>query len=308
MAKQSVLSNVQSFQFKGIALMGNLTEWSDTRQPTLAVHRTLKRDGGTVEYMGREPHRFRGSLVFLGANWRTDFNNLLSSVDDDPTGLLVHPTLGQMQCACEGVTDARVVPGQMIDTYTVPISFIENNVDQKLSRLAAQGVGTKQQQVTADTSALTTATASLPSSSVAVGSLVSEANAYASAAGTSAFSATPDPSLPTRLAAVATNASAAIAAIEADTAATTDASKYDAIQLATQVYASCLQLADAVAAQQPPMINYTVPGTTNVLALAALFYGTDAPNRVGEILANNRIPKPYAIPPGTVLLMASPTV
>ena len=80
------------------------------------------------------------------------------------------------------------------------------------------------------------------------------------------------------------------------------------MSLAVELYAACVQLDVALAATRPPLINYTLAGSTNLFVLAARLYpGQDATLRAQDILALNRIPNPFAIPAGTVLRLARPT-
>jgi prophage DNA circulation protein len=74
-------------------------------------------------------------------------------------------------------------------------------------------------------------------------------------------------------------------------------------------YASALRLIEALAQQADraiaravPVVSHEVRGVASVYDIATQLYGD--PRRADEILQRNRIPRPYAIPAGTVLRVA----
>jgi hypothetical protein len=69
---------------------------------------------------------------------------------------------------------------------------------------------------------------------------------------------------------------AVISAISSDPAGVGTAAIYDALAAAEIVYAACQDLADAVMAARPPIIEFIVPGPTSIAVLAAQRYGSDA--------------------------------
>jgi prophage DNA circulation protein len=303
-----VLTGVSSFRWKDLDLAGNLVSWNDTIRVRLAAHVYLKRTGAEIEPMGAEPGHFTMRLCFLGSDWAKQYRAFVGSVRKDPRGQMVHPLLGTMRVACEGISDAAVTPGSERDSINLTVSFIEDQVDTTLANDQFPGPAAKQGQVSKLATQVTSAIATYATAITAGVALTGAAISFAADAAASASSNTPDPSLEQQLAAVATNAASAIAALLSDPAAVTDASSYDAISLVEQLYAACLALADAVAASKPIIVEYVVPGTTDIATLAAKLYGPDAFDRLDEILTLNRIANPFAIPAGTVLRVATPTL
>lgn len=308
MAK-SVLTGAQAASFKGIPINAQLVDWSDTRKPGLAVHRVLKRDGAIIENMGREPHVVKMNLFYMGQNWLTDFLKLSNSVDEDPTGNLVHPAFGSMPVACQGFEGASVNTETGRDMYVIPVSFIENTIDPKAIPVT-QTVGEANQDVTDNTSSLQSAAESFPTAAIPVSAYVTVALAFSAAALASSVNSLVDSTLLKRLGDVEIKGAAARDAVRADPAATNDAVTYPVIALIEQVYASCLSMNAALKTVKPVLFKYTLPVATHIAVLAARFYGKDGRFRINEIEANNpgKIPNPASIAAGTVLLMATPTV
>jgi hypothetical protein len=137
-----------------------------------------------------------------------------------------------------------------------------------------------------------------------VQALSNGATSYAAAAAASAQGPI-DASLESQLATVALSTAAIIAAISSDPVGLGTAATYDALAAAEVVYAACQDLADAVMAARPPIIEFVVPGVTSIAVLAAQRYGSQAISRIDEILSLNVIPTPTAIPAGTKLILPS---
>lgn len=302
----NVLSGSKIASFKGIILHRYLTSFSDTRKPRLATHEFPKRDGAKNENMGRAPHRTQWQLTFTGPSWIKDFRALCQSIDEDPSGPLVHPVFGQYPATCEGFDHSQVDIAQALDTVSLSLSFVENQLDGELDGTAGQGVAAKQQNVTSVLGELADAIVGY-GSAAAAGALAAvqlAATAYEEAAGDSSMNATTDSSVEPKLDAVAQTVILATAAVLADPAATSNATAYPVLALLEEVYAACLELDEAVLAARPPTVEFVVAGTMHVAALAAARYGAEnAAGRINEILALNDIPDPGAIPAGTVLVL-----
>lgn len=306
-----VLTDVSAFRFKDMDLSGSLVSWNDVLRLRLAVHQYLKRDGAEVEPMGAEPGRFTMRLCFLGADWAKRYRAFVASIRKDPRGQLVHPILGTFRVACEGVSDAAVVPASERDSINLTTTFVEDAVDTTIAAESLPGPAARQGAI-ADRAAkllqlvgIVGAFAPLVS---AAATLAGAASSFAAAAVHAASTDTPDPSLDRRLDDVATAARAAADAALANTTVASDASRYQVLTAIEQLRAECLALADAVAASKPALVVYVVPGTTDVATLAAMLYGKDARGRIDELLTLNRIADPHAIPAGTVLRVAAPTL
>lgn len=301
------LTDAKAFRFKDLDLSGNLVSWNDKIGMRLAVHQYLKRDGAEVESMGAEPGRFTMRLCFLGSSWAKSYRALVASVRADPRGQMVHPLLGTMRVACEGIPDASVVPGDERDSVNLSIAFVEDALDAVALSERFPGPVAQAARVESDAIAVTTAIAGFFTAVAVAQTFTGYALTFAAAARQMFTSDVPDPSLEQRLASVGTAADDTTRAVMADPKATTNASAYAAIQRSQRLYASCLLLMESVSASRPALVTYVVPATASVATIAATLYGADALDRIDEILLLNRVPNPLAVPAGTRLQLSTPT-
>lgn len=307
----AAVTDFQGCSFKGIDLSRFVTDWKDTRQFALAPHRYWKRDGAEIEVLGRKPHEAKLTLAYAGPTWRKDWLPFAASLDQAPSGPLVHPVYGQMPAVCEGFAEAAMNVEFAANVYIVPLTFIEDQIDATLSAQANDPSVAAERAQKRGAALLQRAPKQGP---VADNLLryVTTALGYveaAVAAGQEALSY--GRLLSAQLARVEASAVAARAAVMADLVGGADPASYDTLALIELIYDDCAQLSLATAvASAPALIAYVVPSTTHIAILAARFYGADALSRIDEILANNPglIPNPAAIEAGTELRMAPPTV
>ena len=261
-----------------------------------------------METLGRNPHEVKVTLAFAGPSWRKDWLPIAASIDDDPKGPLVHPVYGRMQAACQGFNSATMNVELAANLYTVPLGFIEDNVDTRLPSQMTTGPAAKQALVQATGAALLKKSPPSGPARTNVFRFITTATGYAtSALAAYEVAAGFDRTLSGQLENVRQDAADARAALRV--AFGSDVTSYETVALAEELYDACVQLDDAVRADGPQLRVYTVPALTNLAALAVRFYGSDGISRMTEILANNagRIPNPAAIRAGTELLMAPPT-
>lgn len=303
-----VLTDAKSFRWKDLDLAGNLMSWNDRIGMRLAVHQYLKRDGAEVEPMGAEPGRFTMRLCFLGENWAKQYRALVATIRKDPRGQMVHPLLGTMNVACEGIPDASVVPGQERDSINLTIVFVEDQVDAQVLSDDSPGPAARKAKIVSIASQVSAISQAAAWGQTAV-NLTTAAISFAVAAESAAASLSDaDVTLDGQLGVVATSSEDAEDAIADDSTYTTPAASFVALSVVEQLYAECLDMLDAVAATKPLILTYTVPAQTDVASIAARLYGKDGLGRMDEILVLNRIANPYAIPAGTVLQVATPTI
>lgn len=308
MGKQ-VLTGAQTVSFAGLDFDANVVGWGDSRKPRMAYHEYLKRDGAEAEYMGRSPFKVRFQVVYVGANWQKDYQRFLSTIDSTPIGTLMHPAIGKINAACDGIDQATVNVETAIDTISFEVSFTESNLDQKLNSTAAGPAG-KQSLAGTYISQLSTVTTAYLTASAAIALYTANAGIYCAAAVATVQGGAPDSTLRTQLANVVANATAARNAIRSDPAYSNDALSFPALSAVELVLDACNQLDDALRSVKPQILQYTVPSPMSLLAISQKFYGRDAASRLDEIRANNqgKIPNPSIVLGGTVLSMAAPTV
>jgi len=301
-----IVTDFQGCSFKGLDLARFITEWKDSRQPALAVHRYLQRDGGEVEPMGRKPHEVKVTLAFAGKTWRSDWLPIAASIDDDPKGPLVHPVYGRMQTACQGFESATMNVETAANLYIVPLGFIEDSVDSRIVSDSAQGPAGKAAVVEATGAALLQRSPAQPQIRGSLLRLVTTASAFASSALDTTLALGSSHILPTVLDAVRQQV---LDTRQVLRATVSDTQSYETLVGIEQLYDACLSLDNALRASGPALFVYVVPSLTSLVALAARLYRADAVARMPEILANNRgrIPNPAAIRAGTELILRRPT-
>ena len=132
--KTSVLpDNTEEFFFKGMRLHGYCTEIADDFQRRLAVHEFDRRPGAMTEDMNTGPIQYRASLVFItdlrkGIDGFSDAKNFKTMLEDNPSGIFVHPIHGERQMTCAGWQNATI-SSSTPNTYTMQVSFIDNTID-----------------------------------------------------------------------------------------------------------------------------------------------------------------------------------
>lgn len=308
MAKSILPKGVAAARFKGIDINVKMTEWTDSRRPRLALHSFLKRDGGLVEPMGREQFRCKMILVYVGETFAEEFKELAKSVDDDPKGTLSHPLFGDMQVACEGFEGATLNIENGKNLYTVPVSFVEDNVDQKLANQLT-GVAAQQQTVENTSNNLLTKITQFASAATAIVNLANAAVSFSTSAFQSQSSFAFTPGLSTALQNLNTLTADAVTAIKDDPASIPEPKCYDTIVLCEQLYDACVQMLSAISVAKPRLITFIMPLQMHIANLAVRLYGADGRARIDEIMSLNpgKIPNPACIPPGTSLLVSQPT-
>jgi hypothetical protein len=279
---------------------------TDSRGPRVVVHEFPNRDGAKVETLGRRPHKTEWQLTFVGVTWLTQLTTLVAAIDASPGGLLVHPIYGQMRVVCQGFDRSVLDIVNATDTVTLPLVFIEDQVDLTLAD--QQGLAALQQQVSTSIDDFNAELGSYnDTGTLSAGStLSSNASSYADAAFTAASTNNVDPSLGAQLGSVGSALSSFEAAIAQDsTAAQSIAQSYNVLAAAEVIYMACLDLADEVAFVTSGATEYVVPGLTSIAVLAAARYQQRAISVLDEILRLNAdvIDDPTAIPEGTRLIL-----
>jgi prophage DNA circulation protein len=333
MARENVIPNGFAFSFQpdngqALVLHGSLASFTDKIRIRLASHNYLKRDGGEQEPMGSDPGRFSFRFCLLDPDPGSFYRAIVQAVRDSPRGLLTHPLLGNIRCACEGVELSHDL-GVSANAPDATISFIEDALDTALNADRDTSPNESSSDTFTAADALDLAMSLLDSAQdaqdfadelqksiakiastdavEAAAAASASSRVYATAAVAAWRSSTPDPSLATRLETVRSDVDTTRDAILAIQLAR-EADRYPVLAAAEQVYASALNLDTAIRSVSPPLITYVVPGLCHVAELAAALYGPDSAGYIEQILTRNRIPNPFAIRAGTLLEVVSPAV
>ena len=94
--------------------------------------------------MGRAAAQLRMTLMFVGQAGFEDAQAFIRGLEINPSGLLVHPIYGKRQATCSGAQGARLAASES-NVYTMPVTFIENNLDKSIIGEQTQGVSAKAQ-------------------------------------------------------------------------------------------------------------------------------------------------------------------
>lgn len=293
-----VLTNADAFSFVTLSnevleLSGALTNWGTESKPGLAAHGIMKRAGVLHQLTATEPRKFSYSCSITGPDVTARFRRILAVIESQPFGRLVDPRLGSTDAVCEGV-QAQEDAGEAVDTIMFSIRFSETGLKD-----APRPTPTAQAQQ-ASTYGASAASLSAPSGGAIAtaganvqtrseGLLLAMAQAEA---GTSSLL-----DVDASLAALVT-AQAQLDALDAPQPAR-DAS--------ARCLASALQARNAFLEGRPALVMLTLDRATSLPALAQQRYGSRSLAAEAEIRRLNRIPRPWAIPAGTRLLLSDPT-
>ncbi len=309
MAKSILPKGIAAAKFKGIDINVRLLEWNDSRKPRLAIHEFLKRDGALVETMGRAPFRCKMEIVFVGEKIADEIRQFAASLDENPKGTLSHPLFGDIQVACEGFDGTLNIENGK-NLYGVPVSFVEDNVDQKLSSQTT-GVASQKQQVENTTDSLTTKITQYAAAATAITNLCNAALSFSVSAFDNQISFVSGAGLDNQLAELQKLTTEAVEEIRGanELDDLPEAACFDAVMLCEVLYDACSQMLAAISASKPPLTTFIVPIQMPVVNIATFLYGPDGRSRADEIKAlnPNKIPNPAAVAAGTELLVSQPT-
>ncbi len=276
---------------------------SDSLKNRIAKHSYLKRDGSEKEPMGADDGVFRFRLELVGDDCTATYRAIAAYLRKYPRGSLFHPLLGQIQVASEGVDGGEWNAGS-VNLVSVALTFSEDALDAAIAVNAIPSPATQQAAVATSTATLTTtasAWSTLASTIALVSTVVTKATAYAQVAIRVYQSGNLTDQLGLLLNGVKSATQALAIALPLDGTIANEARRAQIVIAAEQSYASCLRMQYSILAIRQVAQPFTVQGTMTAGAVASrVFPGTGA-SRVDQILALNRIPNPYAIPPGTRL-------
>lgn len=140
------------FTFGGRKLTERLESFSGRGQRRAAIHEYLKVAGARVEDMERSARRFEAHLEFLGDDCAKQFEDFVKFIDENPYGLLVHPSAGKFQAFCEGPSE-EVNLQRSINEIVVRCSWVESNVGAPAPEPDVPGVPAAAQKATTQLSA-----------------------------------------------------------------------------------------------------------------------------------------------------------
>lgn len=321
---KTVLYGAQFFTFttRGgtlLELHGNLVSWTDRLAIRIANHEYLKRDGGECEPMGAAQGRWSFRCCLIGPDLALLYRNIQNTIRKEPRGQMVHPRLGNVRVACEGL-HSQEAPENAIDVLEFSIDFVEDAVDTAISDDVNVGPSVRARQVADALSLATSAVSTIVTERIAneiytavtsaMNAFTTMGNRFQETALAAADAGLPDLTLGTLLERVATKRDEAIVALNKVLTKTleADVSLVDARTAVYVAYAACVQLLQAVLASLPGLVKYTVPTAQPLTTVLVNVYGSDARARRQDVYRYNRIPTPYWIPGGTVLQLIAPKV
>ena len=296
MGKTQLIKDGEVFQWISelgdtLELFGELLNWTDTHESGLAEHRILQRSGALHQDVGAPPKKFEFHCVLQGKNVNARYKRMVATFDASPFGQIIHPRLGIKQAA-QKTLSSQEDPSQEIDTIRYTISFVEDG----LRKVPTESPGALASGAAEKVAAL------LASSPMALQPAAMTLSAKVTSFQTSASAQNPSP----------LDLQHALDDVKKSTAAyeklvDTRGESYYLKAQARLVQLGCIQSYNAVLAGRPPIIERTVRATMSLPHLcAALYGGRHAKEQMAEIYRLNRIPRPWAIAPGTRLLLPDP--
>lgn len=296
MARTQLIKDGEVFQFLSelgdtLELYGELLNWTDTHESGLAEHRILQRSGALHQDVGAPPKRWDFHCVMQGANVNARYKRMVAIFDASPFGQIIHPRLGVKQAA-QKTLSTQEDPSQEIDTIRYTLSFVEDG----LRKVPTESPGALASGAAEKVAALISA------SPMALKPAAMTLSAKVTAFQTSASAQNPSPlDLAQALQEVKQATETYSALVD------TRRESYYLKATASLARLGCIASYNAVLAGRPPIIERTLRGTISLPHLcAALYGGRHAKEQQTEIYRLNRIPRPWAIPPGTRLLLPDP--
>ena len=308
----NVIPTGYAFSYRGrgaptaLALHRWITTISDSLKNRIAKHSYLKRDGSEKEPMGADDGVFKFRLAIVGPTCAQDYRAVASYLRQYPRGTLVHPLLGQIQVASEGVDGGEMDLASATNLITVGLTFGEDALNTAIAVDAQPAPATQQAKILTSATTLsnmTTTSAFTKAIKVIslVNTIVTKATTYAQLAIAAYQSRSLTQGLDVALLGVKSGLEAIITAVPLDSTIPTEADRARLIIAAEQTYGACLGMQASVVSVAQVAQPYTASGVTTVGAIASQLFGKDGASRIKDILALNRIPNPYAIPDGTKL-------
>lgn len=326
----SILTDSYEFRFNSLNLQGALLSWSDNFGSRYGKFEYLKRDGAAHEPIGGKAGTFSFKCLYAGEDSSTKYRNLIISLRAQPRGKLYHPILGQIDAVWVDIK-TTVDPPLAIDFIDFSLDFEEDQVDKTFSdsNQTTQGPDFPAGKIEAGKQALdvaigkvfpsdvtySTASPSFTASAVfnqvifiakgAQATFTSLVDKFSAAALLSSINPFPDPQIKNLLGNVKTRLDEFVTKLRAT--GRTDAELFPVISSAREIYSNCINLYNAVLAQKPPIVNYTVPGPLSLTQLCVKIYGNDASTNLPYLQKLNPFLKSASlIPTGTQLLVPSP--
>lgn len=294
-----VLPDAETFEFvtslgKRLDLHGALVGWSDRLAMGLAEHQILKRDGAIHQNMGAKPRTFSFVCVLLGKDLTTRYKALLDTLEEDPTGTLIHPRFGSLPAVCRDIS-AGERPADELNTIRFTLEFVQTglrSVEKPNAEALAAAAMETMAGLMSDPSprALSNPIANLQASTLAYQQKVNQF----------AQGQVPISELGQVLQTIHARMSELRAVANFP---------YRIKAQAALVFSNILASYNAAVSSRPPVVSFLLPGGMSIHRLCASLYGgKHAKAMVQELMNLNRIPNPYHIPAGTTLLLSDPTL
>lgn len=274
-----------------LPLEGTLLGWQDQVVSNLNEHLILKRSGAIHQWQGQGARRFTARCLLREPGASEASKLIEAALAVEPFCALIHPRYGHLDVVYQTLQGAEDLD-QAVNTKEIEIAFSETTLRRTpqptpATAAAAAGEAVAQLQVLV---------ASRPA-------LVPRAAALWNAV--TAFAAQVEAGLSQLAVALATVSSAVdhLLAVAADPVALVPV-----VAQARLVFGRCLEAYNMAGAlgQGTPAITYYVQSSISLPALCVQLYGGESQGYEEQIESLNRIPRPYAIPPGTQLLLPDP--
>ena len=275
-----------------VPLSGELLSWSDDVQHRLVEHVIINRNGVIHQSRGQGPRRFVFRVLVRNPGATATYRSTEALLGREPFAALIHPRFGRVSVAFVSLKSSEDMD-QRTSALVAELSLCETGL-REISRespatAARKGTQAAQQAQTlaAGTPSLAAPTAAMVGASLALQGLLDDA------------------------AALQVDLAQGLAALQAAAGAVV-AVAAQSVRLFVVVAQARLCAYYALAAYQtagarlPPVREATVPARMSLARFVRSLYGGGSASLEEEIMRLNRVANPYALPPGTVLLLPDP--
>ena len=274
-----------------VPLSGWLLGWTDEAQHRLNEHAILQRNGSIHQSQGQGPRRFQFRILERSPGSADRLSRTEAILGREPFCKLIHPRLGRVDVVFVALKTTADLE-QRSNGLTAELSLCETGL-REIKADSASAAARQAAQAAADAISFAL---DVPSLSALAQTLAAQTGAFLGLveATTSQYD------LAQALAAVR------VAADNLILAAGVTVRRFPLVAAARLAHWQCLASYRISGAALPPIIPRRVPQRMSLARYVRSLYGGGGQGLETEISRINRVPNPYAIPAGTVLLVPDP--
>ena len=274
-----------------IALDGLLLGWEDEETQRVNEHLILNRPGAIHQDQGPGPRQFTFRIILRDPGAAERRKALSETLSADPFCFMIHPRLGRTQVVYLGLKVSEDMEVS-INSIAVELHLAETGLRDDVKDSAS---GAARQAADAGSQAV-----ALTAGRPALAPLALQLSAQVSTYTGQVESVRSQYDLAQALAQVRAASDALVSA------AGVSVTLWPVTNAARSAYGFCLAAYLRSGAQLPPIIPRLVPQRMSLARFVQSLYGGGGRELEREISRINSIPTPYALPPGSLLLVPDP--